>query len=115
MKTKIPNNHESQKRPTIPEYVPVDMLTTPSPGIVTQMTGTLMKARYKYVTVFVDQYSRYTYVYPQTTQTSEETLKPNKLSNWMRKHIESRLDITTQTMECLEHTSGSMHAIGGSS
>ena len=46
-KTKTPNNHESRRKPTIPGYVSVDMLASPSPGIVAQMTGNLMKARYK--------------------------------------------------------------------
>ena len=72
------NYHELRGKPTVLGYVSVDMLTLPSPVIVVQMTVNLIKARYMYVTVFVDQYSFYTYVYPQTLQTAKETLKANQ-------------------------------------
>lgn len=38
------------------------------------MTGKLTTKRYKYATVFVDQFSRLSYVYFQTTATAEETI-----------------------------------------
>ena len=61
------------KRPG--EMVSVDMLTSPSPGLVAQMTGRLTKARYRYATVYVDQFSRLSYVYLQKSADAEETLK----------------------------------------
>jgi len=39
------------------------------------MTGRLRIQRHKYATVFVDQYSRYSYVYLQKTASAEETIK----------------------------------------
>ena len=39
------------------------------------MTGKLTAKRYKYATVYVDQFSRLGYVYLQKTATAEETLE----------------------------------------
>jgi len=39
------------------------------------MTGRLTKDRYRYATVYVDQFSRLSYVYLQKTATADETLK----------------------------------------
>ena len=57
------------------EMVSVDMLTSPSPGFVAHMTGRLTRDRYRYATVYVDQFSRLSYVYLQKTATADETLK----------------------------------------
>ena len=39
------------------KIVSVDQLESPMPGFIAQLKGTLTKQRYKYATVFVDQYS----------------------------------------------------------
>ena len=42
------------------------------------MTGKLTTKRYKYSTVFVDHFSRFSYAYLQKTATVEETLESKK-------------------------------------
>ena len=39
------------------KVVSVDQMVSPVPGLIAQMVGFLMKQRYKYATVFVDQAS----------------------------------------------------------
>ena len=56
------------------ECVSVDQMESSSFGFVAQLKGKLTKRKYKYATVFVDHYSRYTYVYLQERLTSEETV-----------------------------------------
>ena len=46
-----------------------------SVGFIGQMKGKLTTRKYKYATVFVDHFSRYTYVHLQKKLTSEETLE----------------------------------------
>ena len=57
------------------QIVSVDQLESPTPGFIAQLKGTLTKQRYKYATVFVDQYSRLSYVHFQRTITSDETVQ----------------------------------------
>ena len=57
------------------ECVSVDQMESSSSGFIGQMKGRLTKKRYKYATVFVDHYTRYTYVHLQTALTSEETVE----------------------------------------
>ena len=56
------------------QVVSVDQLESNSPGLIAQLKGKLTQQRYKYATVFVDQYSGYTFVYLQRRLTSEETV-----------------------------------------
>ena len=56
------------------QVVSVDQLESTSPGFIAQLKGTLTQQRYKYATVFVDQFSRYTFVYLQKRITSQETV-----------------------------------------
>lgn len=70
----------SGKRKTKPEpktkpghVVSVDQLVSPTPGLIAQMTGFLTTKRYKYATVYVDQFSRLGFVYLQKTASAEET------------------------------------------
>ena len=56
------------------QIVSVDQLEANTRGLITQLKGKLTQQRYKYVTVFVDQYSGYTFVYLQKRLTSEETV-----------------------------------------
>ena len=57
------------------QVVSVDQLESNSPGLIAQLKGKLTQHRYKYSTVFVDQYSGYTFVYLQRRLTSEETVQ----------------------------------------
>ena len=57
------------------QIVSVDQLESNTPGLIAQLKGKLTQQRYKYATVFVDQFSGYTlFVYLQKRLTSEETV-----------------------------------------
>ena len=56
------------------QIVSVDQLESNTAGLITQLKGKLTQQRYKYTTVFVDQFSGYTFVYLQKHLTSEETM-----------------------------------------
>ena len=56
------------------QIVSVDQLESNTPGLIAQLKGNLTQQRYKYATVFVDQYSGYTFVYLQRRLTSAETV-----------------------------------------
>ena len=56
------------------QIVSVDQLESNTPGLIAQLKGKLTQLRYKYATVFVDQFSGYTFVYLQKRLTSEETV-----------------------------------------
>ena len=57
------------------QIVSVDQFESPSPGFIAQLKGTLTKQRFKYGTVFVDQYSRLSYVYLQRTIMSNKAVQ----------------------------------------
>ena len=57
------------------EVVSVDQLVSPTVGFIAQLTGILTTQRYRYATIYVDQATRYGYVFLQKTATVEETLK----------------------------------------
>ena len=57
------------------QIVSVDQLESPTPGFIAQLKGTLTKQRYRYDTVFVDEYSRLSYVQLQRTIMSDETVQ----------------------------------------
>ena len=72
-------NYRSEKEGLKPgDMVSVDQLTSPTPGLVAQMTGRLTIKRYKYATVFVDQSSRFGYVHLQKSSDAEETIQGKK-------------------------------------
>ena len=74
-RSKTSNKEQTIQKPTKPgQVVSVDQLVSPTPGLVAQMTGKLTTKRYKYATVYVDQFTRLGYVYLQKTATAEETL-----------------------------------------
>jgi hypothetical protein len=80
--TKIPwrvkgSVHSTPKVVTAPgECIAVDQLESTTPGFIGQLKGNILtKERYRYATVFVDQYSDYTYVHFHVRLTSEETVK----------------------------------------
>ena len=70
------NKLKSLHSATVPgERISVDMLTSPTPGFIAQMSGALSKKRYNYATVYVDNYSGYSYIHLQQTPDADETLK----------------------------------------
>jgi hypothetical protein len=69
------DNDNDETPATVGEVVSVDQLESPTPGLLAQMTGKLTTKRYKYATVFVDQRSRFGYVYLQKTSSAEETVE----------------------------------------
>ena len=77
-RSKTSKNKEIHQ-PTKPgECISVNQLVSPTPGLIAQLTGQLTTKRYKYATVFVDQYSGMGYMYLQKTATAEETIKAKK-------------------------------------
>ena len=77
------DDKRTAKTATYPgQVVSVDQLESTSPGFIAQLKGALTQQRYRYATVFVDQFSRYTYVYLQKRITSQETV--------MAKHVFER-------------------------
>ena len=56
------------------QLVSVDQMVSPAPGFIAQMTGKLTTKRYRYATVYVDQASRYGYVYLQKSPDAVETV-----------------------------------------
>ena len=57
------------------QVVSVDQLESNTTGFIAQLKGKLTQQRYNYATVFVDQFSGYTFVYLQHRITSEETVQ----------------------------------------
>ena len=53
----------------------MDQIVSPTPGLVEQVTGILSTKKYKYATVFVDHFSRYSYMHLQQIGSSEVTLE----------------------------------------
>ena len=60
------------------DCVSVDQLESNTPGFIAQLKGSLTKQRYRAATIFVDHYSRLSYVYLQRGLTSDETLKAKR-------------------------------------
>jgi hypothetical protein len=56
------------------QVVSVDQLQSTVPGLVGQMKGWPTTQRYQYATIFVDHYSRLSFVYIQKTDNAAETL-----------------------------------------
>ena len=69
------DDNKATKTATRPgQIVLVDQLESNTPGLIAQLKGKLTLQRYKYATVFVDQFSGYTFVYLQKRLTSKETV-----------------------------------------
>ena len=67
------DDKNSTKTATRPgQIVSVDQLESNSLGFIAQLKGKLTQQRYKYVTVFVDQFYGYTFVYLQRRIMSKE-------------------------------------------
>jgi hypothetical protein len=69
------DNKDEARKPTKPgQCVSVDQLASPTPGLVAQMIGFLTMTRCKHATIYVDQASRLSCIYPQKTATAKDTL-----------------------------------------
>jgi hypothetical protein len=78
-RTKAPPNKQTIPPPTAPgAVVGVDQLISATPGFVGQMRGILTKRRYTVSTVFVDHYSGLSYVHPQLSTATEDTLEAKR-------------------------------------
>jgi Reverse transcriptase (RNA-dependent DNA polymerase) len=60
------------------ECVSVDQLESSTPGLVAQLKGKPTKARYRVATVFVDHFSRLSYVHFQKSSSAEETVEAKR-------------------------------------
>ena len=70
------DDKQSTKVATRPgQIVSVDQLESNTPGFIAQLKGKLTQQRYNHATVFVDQYSGYSFVHLQRRITSEETVQ----------------------------------------
>ena len=74
-KETVPITHAGQ-------CVSVDMMKSPTPGLIAQISGWITRKRYRYATVFVDNYSKLGYTHLQKTQTAKETLEGKALFEW---------------------------------
>ena len=78
-RAKTARNWSNESKPTKPgQVVSVDQLVSPTPGLIAQMSGFLTKKRYRYATVYVDQFSSLGYVHLQKTASAEDTLEGKK-------------------------------------
>ena len=77
--TKTPGSNVKPRTVTAPGHcVSIDQLESPQPGFIAQLKGALTRQRYQAATIFVDHYSRLSYVYVQRSTTAEETIKAKK-------------------------------------
>ena len=74
-RSKPKKNRKARVATKVGEIVSVDMLKSPIPGLIAQMSGWITGKRYWYATVYVDHYSRFGYVHSQKTQSADETLE----------------------------------------
>ena len=78
-RTKALNKQEKTWTATAPgQCVSVDQLESTTLGFIAQLKGKLTTQRYQYGTVFVDHYSRMTYIYLQKRLTSDETVQAKR-------------------------------------
>ena len=70
------NNKDKARKPSRPgDTISVDQMVSPTPGLIAKMTGFVTTQRYKYATIFVDQYSKRTFVWLQRSPRKAETLE----------------------------------------
>ncbi len=78
-RTKGANNKGKLFTVTAPgQCVSVDQLETTTPGLIGQMKGIPTKMQYKVATIFVDHFSRLSFIYLQKSTTSQETVEAKK-------------------------------------
>ena len=69
-------NSDETQRPQRPgQCVSVDQLISPTPGFIAQMSGKLTTQRYTCATIFVDQYSGFSYTWIQRSTSVEHTIQ----------------------------------------
>ena len=74
-KPKLRDKHKLNRASKPGDITSVNMLVSPVPGLIAQMSGLITNKHYLYASVFVDNYSGFGYVHLQKTQTAEETLE----------------------------------------
>ena len=57
------------------DCVSVDQTESPQPGLIGQLKGRMTNKRYKVATIFVDHFSRFNYIYLQTSTSAKETVE----------------------------------------
>ncbi len=72
-------NYQANHATEIGQVVSVDQMVSPTPGLIAQVTGKLTTKRYRYATIFVDQYSKMGYAHMQKTSSAEETLEGKRI------------------------------------
>ncbi len=73
--TKSNTKHHIRQQVSTPgEWVSVDQLISPTPGLIAQLKGSPTRERYRVATIFVDHFTDFTYVHLQSSTTSTETL-----------------------------------------
>jgi hypothetical protein len=91
----VKHNQRHLKKATHPgEVISVDQLESSIPGFIGQMTGKLTRQRIVASTVFIDHASDFSYVYHQTSMTSEKTLK----SEWPLKSLHYHMEFILNTI-----------------
>ena len=78
------------------QIVSVDQLESNSIGFTAQLKGKLTQQWYKYATVFVDQFSGYTFIYLQRCITSKEMVM---VKHAFKQHCGVKSYIITLTMD----------------
>ena len=73
------------------QVISVDQLESTTPGLIAQLKGIPTKARYRYVTVFVDHYSGLSFVYMMKTITGEETVQAKRAFEAYANHLGVRI------------------------
>jgi len=71
---KIPT-HDSKPATLAGQRVSIDQLESSTPGFIAQTTGVLTNDSYRVATVFVDNYSRFSYIHLQRDAKAESTLE----------------------------------------
>ena len=77
-KKSVPIQSQRNQVLKLGKVISVDQMVSPLPGLIAQMVGFLMKQRYKYVTVFINQASRMGFVYLQKTCSAEENIEAKR-------------------------------------
>jgi len=69
------------------QSVSVDQMASPSPGLIAQLKGIPTTSRYTTATIFVDHFSRLSFVHLQQTTNGEETLQAkHAFENYAKTH-----------------------------
>ena len=74
-RNKQKSNHVRKQAVCQGEVVSVDQMISPTPGLIAQMVGRPTRERYKYATIYVDNYSGWSYVHLQKSPSIKETLQ----------------------------------------